>query len=523
MFVHHQRLLLFVAAALAVAMNMNVITSAQAAAVPAAYRERSLAGGQQQKDSLVRRMWNGIPRNNKRSLRKRIQQQPLRANTANGSGSSSGSGSGSGSGSDDSGSGSSGSGSSGSFDSGSGSGSLDSDSGSGSGSGSGNGSGDIPTHVSSVDPLLDSSEDYSYEYDCSGSGEGSSSSSSSLPTVVPATSSSSSTTGATTTSTPSTTSTTASGTSSASVNAASPIATVTTAAGTQIVLQSNTNGYGYNEAVQDLNNIMQWAGDNGNLTPAQQQELIAALFSGSARYWPELPTQVIMRIMMADIRAESDFRPAVVGGSRLNSGESYGLLQISPYGNAQVLPLIQEHWNVATHNFTWGINAPVVRAGIRGPLIDWETGVQIDLPNLLAQDLFRPWINVHAAMWLQSNYARTSSQDPYWWTRLNDYSWGLKMAQTTTLTPQESQTYSSYLQGASLPLTPQTALGSWVAGAATNGNGSYKSAGDNVSANYFNAIMASVSFLYNGAGGAQWGPNWLNGWTVNAGLTDYIS
>ena len=318
-----------------------------------------------------------------------------------------------------------------------------------------------------------------------------------------------------------TTSISTSSTSTAS-NAASPVATVTTGAGTRIMLQSNTPGYGYNEAMNDLNRIISWAGDDGNLTDAEKQEVIAALFSGSARYWPELPTRDIIRIMLSDIRAESDFRPRVLGGARLDSGASYGLLQISPDAVAQMMFLIQNHMNVNTHNFTWGIDAPNVRAGIRGQLIDWQSGQKINLASLTNDDLLRPWINIHASMWIQSNLARTSSNDPYWWTQLDNYSWSLKQSNTQQLTATQSQTYTNMLQGAGLPRTPKTALGSWVAGAATNGNGSYLSSGDDISATYFAAIMKSINFLYNDTTGTIWTSDWLNSFTVNAGLTDYV-
>lgn len=272
----------------------------------------------------------------------------------------------------------------------------------------------------------------------------------------------------------------------------------------------------------DLNSIMSWAGDDGNLTDDEKTEVVAAILSGSARFWPEVPTRVMMRIMLADIRAESDFRPRVIGGARLDSGASWGLMQLSPGAGAQLLPLYVDHFNAATHNFTWGIDAPNVRAGVRGALIDWQTGKMIDLASITNDDLLRPWINIHAGMWIQSNLARMASADPWMWTAANDYSWALKQAKTGQLTAQQNATYTTLLQGAGLSRSPRTALGSWVAGAATNGAGSYLSSGDDISAQYLATIMKSVNFLYNRVGGSEWQPEWLERWTVNAGLTDYV-
>lgn len=498
MFIHQQRLLLFVAAALAVAMNMGVIMSTEAAALPSNYRQGNMISKRNEgegKPTYLRKFWKGIPMRSRQDRELDIRprelgrrnQKPLKAQTSS---SDSGSGSGSGSGS------SSGSDSSEEDDSSEDDDSSDSSNQCGSSSNTGT--------VTSITVTVTSTS--------------SSSSSTSTSNSVSA-----STSASTTTSTPAsqTTSTSTSSTSS-TTNAASPVATVTTGGGTRIMLQSNSPGYGYNEAMNDLNRIMSWAGDDGNLSDAQKQEVVAALFSGSARYWPELPTKDIIRIMLADIRAESDFRPGVLGGPRLDSGASYGLLQISPDAGAQMMSLIKNHMNVNTHNFTWGIDAPNVRAGIRGQLIDWESGEKVNLASLTNDDLLRPWINIHVSMWIQSNLARTSSNDPYWWTQLNDYSWSLKQSNAQQLTATQSQTYTNMLYGAGVPRSPKTALGSWVAGAATNGNGSYLSSGDDVSATYFAAIMKSINFLYNDTTGTTWTSDWLDSFIVNAGLTDYV-
>lgn len=477
MFLHQQRLLLFVAAALAVAMHMGTMMSVQAAAVPAGYqantgggsalaaRKRGAiveGGGGGGRADAVRRAIQGLSRRplsersmNRREARKlaKRKQKPLRADAQSAS-------------------------------------------------------------------CAPSTSD-------SGSGD------SNFPAAAPAgtttttkqattTTTQTSTATATTTTTAAVTTTQTASATSSTIGTPYPVATLTTGAGTKLIVQSNSDDYGWSEAMNDLNAIMSWAGDDGNLTDAQKTELIAALFSASARYWPEVPTSVMIRIMLADIRSESDFRPQAIGGARLDSGSSWGLIQLSPGGGAQMMPLFQDHMNVATHNFTWGIDAPNVRAGVRGPLIDWETGVQMDLASLTNEDLFRPWVIIHAGMWIQSNLARMASADPWLWEAADDYSWALKQANVQTLSDSQQSTYTQMIAGAGLPRTPKTALGSWVAGAATNGAGSYTSSSDDVSANYFSSIMKSISFLYNGANGAQMQASWLDQWTVNAGLTDYL-
>lgn len=83
-------------------------------------------------------------------------------------------------------------------------------------------------------------------------------------------------------------------------------------------------------------------------------------------------------------------------------------------------------------------------------------------------------------MWVQSNSARTSSQDPYEWQEISKQ----------TLAGASPDTLTALLAGAGLPRSVKTGLGSWVAGTATNGVGSYMQDGDDISPPYFEAILA---------------------------------
>lgn len=306
--------------------------------------------------------------------------------------------------------------------------------------------------------------------------------------------------------------------------AAAAYATVTTGGGSQLVLQSNDASYGYTELMSDLNSIMSWADDNGNLSDDQKKEVVSAILSGAARYWPDVPTRYIARIMLADIRTESDFRPGVVGAPRLDSGDSYGLLQLSPGAGSQEMPQFQLHGSVNVHNFTWGIDDSV-KAGVSGALIDWETGKTLDASSLTNDDLYRPWINIHMGMWQQSNMARTASSDPWLWEGINNYSSNLKASGVSSLSSSQQSKWDSLLVGVfpAASRTPKTALGSWVAGPATNGNGSYLSSGDDISAQYFAQIVDSLNFLYYGAGSNTLTNDFLEKYAVFPGLVDYIS
>ena len=284
-----------------------------------------------------------------------------------------------------------------------------------------------------------------------------------------------------------------------------------------ITLLSNTADYGPDQVRHDLHVIRKWAGDLDQLsTPALLDETVAAIMSASARYFPELSTRDAARVIMADIKAESDFDPDNISGGRLDSGSSWGLMQVSPFGSAE-LKLFQKHATVKHNTYSWDQQYNVTTTPVTfgaGSLLDWDTGKIMDLKSLTNDDLFRPWVNIHVATWIQSNLARTSSQDPYDWPDVYNKS----NAARALLNSQAAWTaVNQALVGAGLPRTCLTALGSWVAGPAVDGYGSYTQPGDDISAPYFNNIAQGLSVLY----AKTVKPSWLNTLTLHAGLVDY--
>lgn len=380
-------------------------------------------------------------------------------------------------------------------------------------------------------------EVFNVDDECSGEDETSTSSTSKASTTAKATSTSamktSTTAKVTSTSTSFSKATSSSSTKKATSTSTSSIAavkttststaaTATSTAGS-IVLTSNNVTYGAVALMKDLNTIVKWAEDEEFIDSDQKDEVVAALLSASARYYPEIPTEVICRIMLADIRQESDYNASMISGGRLDSGSSWGLLQVSPGGGSQELLLFQEHANVETHNFTFGMPDDF-RANVRGPLLDYATGQTIDLASLTNDDLFRPWINIHVAMWIQSNLARSSSQDPYNWQEINAYSWQVKtqLKTSTSISTAVQKKWNNLLVGASLPTSIRTALGSWVAGPATDGDGSYLTSGDDISNSYLNEIMKGVRALYGISTVSAMPKAWLDNWVLYPGLVDYV-
>ncbi|KAE8223218.1 hypothetical protein CF319_g3714 [Tilletia indica] len=324
-------------------------------------------------------------------------------------------------------------------------------------------------------------------------------------------------------------------------------------------LTSNQASYGPSDVRADLRRIMAWASDIGNLDKAQEDETVAAIMSVAARYYPELPTRAICRVLMADIKAESDFRPRLVSPGRLDSGDSWGLMQVSPDGQSQELNLFKNHARTAGNSFSWVYQPSkgmtmIAQPGMpnAGPLLDWKTGQEMDLASLTKQDLFRPWINIHVASWIQSNLARTSSEDPSGWDAI------ARASQRTTISAQQLLAaqqdggdsgsdsggsllslniagikvsipnlkslhlsdlakQASLLVGGSLPRSVRTGLGSWVAGPATTGEGSFEQNGDDISKQYLRAISDGVGAIYK----QTVKTTWLNGLKLNAGLVDY--
>ncbi|SJX61935.1 uncharacterized protein SRS1_12920 [Sporisorium reilianum f. sp. reilianum] len=286
-----------------------------------------------------------------------------------------------------------------------------------------------------------------------------------------------------------------------------------------ITLLSNTPDYGPDQVRHDLHVIRKWAGDLDQLsTRALLDETVAAIMSAAARYYPELSTRDAARVIMADIKAESDFDTTNVSGGRLDSGSSWGLLQVSPFGSRE-LALFQQHATVRRNTYSWSEQYNVSttpRTFGAGALLDWNTGDVLDLHTLRNEDLFRAWINVHVATWIQSNLARTASQDPYSWPTVYAKSNAARNSATTAKAAAWSAVDAA-LVGAGLPRSFLTALGSWVAGPAVDGYGSYTQPGDDVSRPYFQNIAQGLSVLYN----ATVQPAWLNTLTLRAGLVDF--
>lgn len=287
---------------------------------------------------------------------------------------------------------------------------------------------------------------------------------------------------------------------------------------------------------------MSWAGDTGNLNSTQETETVAALLSAAARYFPELSTKVAVRYLLADIRAESDFNATAYNGGREDSGESLGLMQVSPASGSEELPLWVGHARVSYNNYSW--------SGERGPagaLMDYDTGKQMVLADLTKADLFRPWVNIHLGAWAQSNLARTASSDPYDWADICGYAYAARVAEAEYAsvlaassssrrrsTSATSAAYSAMLSaqsketsslvGAGLSRSVLTGLGSWVAGPATDGDDSYTGSGDDVSAAYFKRIVAGLKHLYGGStddDGVTIDTDWLDSLVLTAGLVDY--
>lgn len=286
-----------------------------------------------------------------------------------------------------------------------------------------------------------------------------------------------------------------------------------------ITLFSNTPDYGPSQVRHDLHIIRKWAYDLNQLsTPALLDETVAAILSASARYFPELSTRDAARVIMADIKAESDFDTYAVSGGRLDSGSSWGLMQVSPFGSGELL-LFQQHATVTKNTYSWDLNYNITTTPTSfgaGPLLDWNTGKILDVKSLTNEDLFRPWVNIHVATWIQSNLARTSSQDPYTWPEIYQKS-NIARNQANNNAKSGWSAVEQALIGAKLARTLQTALGSWVAGPAVDGYGSYTQPGDDVSSPYLKNIASGLSILYS----TTIQPSWLNTLTLHAGLIDF--
>ena len=101
--------------------------------------------------------------------------------------------------------------------------------------------------------------------------------------------------------------------------------------------------------------IRKWAGDLGKLASKKNRnETIMALFNAASRYYPDVDTKVVVRIMLADIKAESDFQKSNQSPGRVDSGDSLGLLQVSPFGSGE-LKQFQNMVQVEHNTYSWAI------------------------------------------------------------------------------------------------------------------------------------------------------------------------
>lgn len=274
-----------------------------------------------------------------------------------------------------------------------------------------------------------------------------------------------------------------------------------TAAKPTLTLTSNDSKYGYKQLEADYRKITSWAYDEDAMSTAQVNETLAAILSAAARYFPEVDTMAMARIVLGDIRAESDFDPENVNGGRLDSGASVGLLQVSPGGGSQELALFKSHAQVDKHSASGDeVSLAVKASGVQGSLIDWKTGKTMNVTALTEEDVLRPWVNIHMALWIQSNLARSSSSDPYDWQAIAKGKKTVADTGSRKVTP-----------------TVKTGLGSWVAGPGADSDG-YRTSGDDISKDYFTNIMQGVRVLY---GDKKMDTSWLGQWSLKPGLIDY--
>jgi len=223
-----------------------------------------------------------------------------------------------------------------------------------------------------------------------------------------------------------------------------------------MLLTSNDENYGPAAVLADLRSLQKWADDVGSLTKAEESEVVAAVLSASARYFPELPTKQIARVILSDMKAESDFSAKLISPGRLDSGSSYGIMQVSPGNGSQELSLFKDHVVSSTNKRSWVMEASAYNVLSNGkwdesagrnddnPLLNWKTGKRLVPSSLTKNDLFSPWVNIHIAAWIQSNSARTKSQDPYNWMGINKLTQKTQvLAQTLSKTSTSSSARST--------------------------------------------------------------------------------
>lgn len=318
---------------------------------------------------------------------------------------------------------------------------------------------------------------------------------------------------------------------------------------------TNNPAYGFLEAQDDLFRVRKWAGDLGQLVSKENRnETLMALFDAASRYYPDIDTKAVVRIMLADIKAESDFQSGQVSGGRVDSGDSVGLLQVSPGGASQEMSMFKKAAQSKYNTYSWTagtVSDDELKYGgfsTLGPLLVFETGKELQMEDLSNNDLTKPWINIHVAMWIQSNLGRTSSQDPSVWGQIASKSQSVRdkiapaMKKIITEVTKSSddnaessdfdqELYNSKLDDLNKALKGSfaqkpsfaTALGSWVAGPASGDASGYARSGDDISAQYFSNIGEALSVMYKGdkSHKDKYGKSWLEKIELTPGLVDY--
>ena len=322
---------------------------------------------------------------------------------------------------------------------------------------------------------------------------------------------------------------------------------------------TNNPSYGFLEAQTDLYKIRKWAGDLGKLASKHNRnETLMALFDAASRYYPDVDTKKVVRIMLADIKAESHFKKGQVSGGRVDSGNSVGLIQVSPGKSSQELSLFKKVAQSKYNTYSWsagtGSSDEIQHGGFStlGPLSDFKSASEIKLNHLSNDDLTHPWINIHVAMWIQSNLARTGSQDPSEWGKVASKSKLVRKliapimkkivggtspsSSSAQPTAREESVFSKNSYKKELKTLKHilkgkhnhgpsfaTGLGSWVAGPSGSDDSGYGRSGDDISTQYFKHISKGLSVLYTGSDKDyhKYGKSWLEDIKLTPGLVDY--
>ncbi|WFD04185.1 hypothetical protein MOBT1_002890 [Malassezia obtusa] len=105
----------------------------------------------------------------------------------------------------------------------------------------------------------------------------------------------------------------------------------------QSVITNNPN-YGFLDAQDDLYAIRKWAQDLDQLVSKENRnETLMALFNAASRYYPDVDTKVVVRIMLADIKAdnaESHGNASADASAKSSSSASAHAFSVDSYGTS---------------------------------------------------------------------------------------------------------------------------------------------------------------------------------------------